>query len=112
MRLGVSPTGTSTATGVFNQWFEALFPLTGALGCAVCCQVHQLLPHWSAAAFPTPFHNLPPRWVRQPLPFRESFLPSCLSPPLLLVWVFLLYLLGCQTSIQFNFLSVLVVFCF
>ena len=22
--------------GVFNQWFEALFPHTGALGCAVC----------------------------------------------------------------------------
>ena len=27
-------------------------------------------------------------------------------------WMFLLYLLGCQTSIQFNFLWVLVVFCF
>ena len=27
-------------------------------------------------------------------------------------WMFLLYLLGCQTSIQFDFLSVLDVFCF
>ena len=27
-------------------------------------------------------------------------------------WMFLLYLLGCWTSIQFDFLSVLVVFCF
>ena len=27
-------------------------------------------------------------------------------------WMFLLYLLGCRTSIQFDFLSVLVVFCF
>ena len=36
MRLGVSPAATSTPTGVFNQRFEALFPLAGALGCTVC----------------------------------------------------------------------------
>ena len=34
--LGVSPAAASTPTGVFNQWFEALFPLAGALGCEVC----------------------------------------------------------------------------
>ena len=38
---------------------------------------------------------------------------SCPSPPLLLVWMNVsFYLLGCRTSIQFDFLSVLVVFCF
>ena len=26
VRLGVSPAAASTPTGVFNQWFEALFP--------------------------------------------------------------------------------------
>ena len=60
VRLGVSPAAASTPTGVFNQWFEALFPCAGALGCAVCLvpscssrrmcmqmwdpQVHQLPP--------------------------------------------------------------------
>ena len=45
VRLGVSPTSASTPTGVFNQWFEALFPRAGALGFAVCHWVYQLLPH-------------------------------------------------------------------
>ena len=36
VRLGVSPAATSPPTGVFNQRFEALFPLAGALGCTVC----------------------------------------------------------------------------
>ena len=62
-------------TCVFNQWFEALFPHAGTLGCAVCCLVHQLLPHWPAAALPTPLYHLPSRWVCQPLPCRESSLP-------------------------------------
>ena len=44
VRLGVSTTAVSTPTGVFNQWFEALFPCTGTLGCLVFCQVCQLLP--------------------------------------------------------------------
>ena len=35
VRLGVSPAATSTPMGVFNQTFEALFPSTGALCCAV-----------------------------------------------------------------------------
>ena len=37
---------------------------------------------------------------------------ACLHPSYQSGWMFLLYLLGCQTAIQFNFLSVLVVFCF
>ena len=36
VRLGVSPAAASTPTCVFNQRFEAVFPRTGALGCAVC----------------------------------------------------------------------------
>ena len=32
VRLGVSPTATSTSTGVLSQRFEALFPCAGALG--------------------------------------------------------------------------------
>ena len=36
MRLGFSPAAAPTPTGVFNQRFEALFPQTGALDCAVC----------------------------------------------------------------------------
>ena len=36
VRLGVSPAATSTPTGVFDQWFEALFPHTGTLDCEVC----------------------------------------------------------------------------
>ena len=72
---------------VFNQWFEALFPHSGTLGCAVCHPVHQLLPHRPAAALPTLLHNPPPRWVRQPPPCCESSPPGCLSPPLLQVWM-------------------------
>ena len=87
VRLGVSPAGTSTPTGVFNHWFEALFPPTGTLGCTVCHLVHQLLPCLPAAALPTVLHISPPGWVRQPLPCRSSSPPGCLSLPLLPVWM-------------------------
>ena len=75
MRLGVSPTAASTSTGVFNQWFKALFPWAGTLGCWVRHQVSQLLPCWPAAAWPAPCHSLPPHWVHQLPPCCES------SPP-------------------------------
>ena len=71
--------------GVFNHRFEALFPHTGALGCAVCFAPLPFLPVYLcvnvgpqsllAAAWPVPFHNLPPSWVHQPPPCRESSLP-------------------------------------
>ena len=83
VRLGVSPAAASTPTGVFNQQFEALFPHAGTLGCVVCHPVHQLLPRQPAAALPTLFYNLPPRWVCQWRPCRESSPPLCSSPPLL-----------------------------
>ena len=91
VRLGVSPAAASAPTGVFSQWFEALFPCSGALGCAVCHLVHQLLPRWPAEAFPAPFHNLPPHWVHQlppchgvlstqlPVSVSVSSLSPCLS---------------------------------
>ena len=91
VRLGVCLTATSNPTGVFNQWFEALFPCTGALGYTPQGSVGlQLFPlvylHSSvglpappgtallsppAAALPTPLHNPPPRWFRL-LPSRLS----------------------------------------
>ena len=87
MRLGVSPDSALTPTGVFNHWFEALFPHAGALGCAVFHLVHQLLPLQPAAALPTPLHNLPPHWVCQPLTHNKSSPPDCLSLSLLPVWM-------------------------
>ena len=43
----------------------------------------------------------------------ESSTPAaCLRPSYQSGWMFLLYLLGCWISVRFNFLSVLVVFCF
>ena len=105
MRLGVSPAATSTPTGVFNQNFEALFPHTGDLGCAVCFASPPFLPVylcmnvglqglpatilWGllAVAWPAHFHNPPPRWFRQLPPCHKSSLPGCLFPPLLPVWV-------------------------
>ena len=71
----------------FQPVVEALFPCSGTLGCMVCHPVHQLLPHWPAAALPTPLHSPPPRWVCQSPPCRESSLPGCPSLPLLPVWV-------------------------
>ena len=87
VRLGVSPAATSIPAGVFSQWFEALFPCTGALGFTICHLVHQLLPRWPAVALPTLVHNLPPCWVCQPPPCCESSPPGCLSPCLLVVWM-------------------------
>ena len=84
-RLGVFPAATSTPTGYFNQRFGALFPLTGALFCAICFAPPPFLPvylcmnvrPWGllAAAWPAPFHNPPPLQVRQPPPCREYSLP-------------------------------------
>ena len=100
VRLGISPVAT-TPTGFTSQRLEALFPWAGALGFAVCLTPQSFL-----------LVYLKQMWGYCSQPCYESSPRCCPSPPLLLVWVFLLYLLGCQTSRQFNFLSVLVVFCF
>ena len=44
VRLGASPAAASTPTGVFTQWFEALFPCAVALGYAVCFVPPPFLP--------------------------------------------------------------------
>ena len=113
MGLGVSPAAASTPTSVFSQWFEVSFPCTGTLSCKVCHPIRQLLPRQPAAVLPTPLHNLPPHWVRQSLPFCESSLPwlPISAPPTGLDECVFFISLG-WTSIQFDFLSVLVVFCF
>ena len=88
-------------TGVFNQRFEALFPLAGALGYMVCFAPLPFLPVylctnvgpqglpattlWGllAAAWPALFHNLPPHSVRQSPPSREyspAELPISIPP--------------------------------
>ena len=105
VRLGVSPTATSTPTGVFNQWFEALFPHAGTLGCAICCQVHQLLSHPPAAALSTRLHNLPPRWVRQLPPCRKSslpWLPVSAPPTGLGEWFFFISLVVGLHTVRFS----------
>ena len=79
VRLGVSPTDTSTPTSVFNQWFEALLPCTGTLGCLVYRLVHQLLPRRPAEVLPT--------CVLQSPPCSESYALGCPSLPLVPVWL-------------------------
>ena len=93
VRLGVSSAAASTPTGVFSQWFEALFLSAGALGCAVCFLPPPFLPvylrmnvgplgppatvSWDlpAAALPTLLHNPPTGWVHQLPPCLESSTP-------------------------------------
>ena len=118
-----STAAASTPMGVFNQRFEALFPRAGALGFTVCFAPPSFLPVYLCA-------NVGPRSliaVALPAPFVPQSaaslgpptLPQVLSAPAAHLrpsyWsgqMFLLYLLGCWTSIQFDFLSVLVVFLF
>ena len=90
------------------------FPHAGTLGWAVCHLVHQLLPGWPAIALPTWLHDLPQCWVLLQLPpCRVSTVPCHQSlPPYRSGWMCFLYLLGCRTSIQFDFLSVMIVFIF
>ena len=144
MRLGVSPTTAPTATGVFNQRFEALFPHAGAPGYTVCFTTLPFVPVYlcskvgprgatRCSACPGLRHSessplslsvyecgaagsasgqtacpvrptLHQSWSASPLH------PSCLSSPLLPVWMNVSFLsTWCQTSLRFDFLSVLVV---
>ena len=85
--------------------FEALSPCSGTLGCMAC-----LTPQLFLLVYPHANVGLPA------LP--ATTLPRVLSTPAAYVclcyWpgrMFLLYLLGCRTSIQFDFLAVLVFKC-
>ena len=125
MRLGVSPAATSTPMGAFNQRFEALFPprwspgLCGLLrspalppglsmrecgavesaSYSTACPVHSTICHFSGSAS----HCIAMRPLH----------PGCPSLPLLQVWMNVSsYVLGCWTSMPFDFLSVPVWFLF
>ena len=86
VRLGVSPSAASTPTGVCSQWFEALFPCAGALGCQAvtrstsCCLTGQLQLCPPAPQSATSL-GLPA------MALLLSSLPGCPSPPLLPVWM-------------------------
>ena len=80
VRLGVSPTATSTPIDFFSRGFQALFPPARTLGCMVC-----LVPQLFILVYPHANVGLPglpastsPAQVLQPL-------PSCMSSPLQLV---------------------------
>ena len=112
VRLGVSPAAAPTPTGAFNQRFEALFPQAGALGYVVFVPVYLcvsvgpqglLVARLPALVVPHSA-SLSPPWP------RESSPPRCPSPPLLLVWMNVYFLLPwCWTSLPLDFPSVLVV---
>ena len=122
MRLRVSPAAASTPTGVFNQRFEALFPRAGALGCSLfrsptvplSLSMHKCGASGSASSSTAcPLRST----ILQSL--GPATLPRVLSTPAARLCcsyrsgrMFLLYLLSCRTSVRFDFLSVLVVFCF
>ena len=131
-KLRAFPIRSGTRQGVFNQRFEALFPpcwspgfrslfrsptvppglsmrecgaigsashhLVGSASCSLACPV----PQTSISLGPPATALL---WVLSTPAAR-------LCPSYRSGWMFLIYLLGCWTSTQFDFLSVLVVFCF
>ena len=118
MRLGFSPAAAPTPTGVFNQRFEALFPQTGALDCAVCfapCHLSGLSVRECGAAGSASGQTACPvrptlRQSRSRHGHSSPLRPGCPSPPLLPVWMNVYFLFPwCQTSLPFDFLSVLVV---
>ena len=110
VRLGVSPAATSTHMGVFNQRFEALFPCAGALSCVVffapppfaqvylCSNVglQGLLAVGLPALFVPHSASL---WVLSAATQVLSSPTGHLHPSYQSGCMFLLHLLGCQTSI-------------
>ena len=105
LRMGVSP-ATATPQIFTARGLEALLPCAGTLGCTI-----YLAPSCSSQLIRTPVwdllvHQLPPSHATS-LPLAAHLHPSYPSG-----WMFLLRLLGCQSSIQFNFLEVLGGFCF
>ena len=118
VRLEVSP-AAPTPTGIFNQRFEALFPLrAGALSCWVCFDPRPLSGLFAcecgtagSASGQTACPISPILCQSQSLHGHWSPLhPGCLSPPLLPVWMNVYFLFSwCRTSLSVDFLSVLVV---
>ena len=110
VRLGVSPTATSTPNGFsinglrlyfpeLEPWVvhSVLLPLRspslsvhecGPLGLpATASGDPPTAPCRPAAAWPALLHTPPPHWVYQPPSCLESSPPSCMSPPLLTAWM-------------------------
>ena len=90
--------------------FEALLPCSGTPGCVVCLTPQLFLPvylHVNVGLPDLPAAVLPahPKLLSTGLPQVLSTLAACLHPSYWSGWMFLLYLLGCQASMQFNFLS-------
>ena len=87
MKLGVSPTATSNCTGVFSQWFEALFSphWNSGLGCLSPGSAAAASQASCSFAHPTPQSSTSLGPLA--LPCHKSYLPSCPSPPLLLIWM-------------------------
>ena len=101
------------------------FPVLETLYCVVCLAPQLLLPvyPYTNVQLPSPPDAALPGLVwqlqpRQPSPPATSFPPVLSAPAAHLCpsyqseWMFLLQLLGYWTSIQFNFLAVLVIFVF
>ena len=123
VRLGVSP-AISTPKGFMSQrlwsfislhWNLRLHSLSHspvvlphlcALKCGTTCSTSCCLDHRAPQSATS--LGLPAATLLQVL----SNLAAHLHPSYQSRWMFLLYLLGCWTSIEFDFLSVLVVFCF
>ena len=95
--------------------FEALFPYTGILGCMVCLTPQLFLPvypHWMWDHLVYQPWSHPPRLEATTLLCVHPAPATHLCPSYQSRWMFLLQLVGCWTSIQFDFLAVLVVFVF
>ena len=97
VRLGVSPT-TVTPTDFYSQGFWDFISLCYIPGLHCLSSSPVVPPSLSARECGTTLSDS----------CCLAVSPLCPGCP----WTFLLWLLGCQTSIQFYFLSVLVVFCF
>ena len=99
-----SPMRCFLPMGVFNQRFEALFPHSGTLGCAVC-----LVPQLFLLTYLHVNVGPPAPPVAASLCVLSTQMPC---PSLPLVWVSVSSLSPCRTSIHFDFLAVLLFFVF
>ena len=118
VRMGVSPAAAPTPRGIFNQRFEALFPCAGVLGCSVCfgprclsgLSVHKCGASGSSSGQTACAVGPTLRQSRSHHSNASPLCPSCLSPPLLPVWLNVYFLFPwCWTHLPLDSLSVLVV---
>ena len=112
VRLGVSPAAT-TPTGFYCQRFWGFISLHQnpglcGLSCSLVVLASYLHANWDHLVSHCFAHSGLPAAT---LPHVLSSLASCLGPSYQSGWMFLLLLLGCRTSIQFNCMEVLVCFC-